>query len=337
MAITYPELTEKTPEEMTREIDAVLKDIRNASTTGLHLGCGNELIPELINCDKYSSLSDLKADATDLHVFADSSVDMIEHHHMIEHLSFEQAKTALREWARVLKPNGYLITSCPDIDLIADLWLRYKDTETELEFRDYILKIIYGSQEHDGMYHKSGYNIALLSEMLIRFGFTVDFSYAPYRVDRATPTFILIARKTSYDSVQHNNCDEKAVYTNDYFKSKRLSDYLRSYTSFTDRIAHYIVEHKQEGNCAVYGTGDMCNMLVSASAFKECRFCAVVDRDESKWSECVCGLPVIPLDRIAQYNVKNIVIASIAHKRDIEKRLYSALFEQDIRIIPLDV
>jgi predicted SAM-dependent methyltransferase len=61
------------------------------------------------------SEADLKADAKDLSMFADGSVDYIESHHMIEHLSFADTESALTEWHRVLRQRGLLVISCPDI------------------------------------------------------------------------------------------------------------------------------------------------------------------------------------------------------------------------------
>jgi predicted SAM-dependent methyltransferase len=61
------------------------------------LGGANRL-PLLINCDLFNPEADLKADATNLSMFDDGTVDLIESHHMIEHLSFKDADLALTEW-----------------------------------------------------------------------------------------------------------------------------------------------------------------------------------------------------------------------------------------------
>ncbi|MDX9703662.1 MAG: methyltransferase domain-containing protein [Candidatus Auribacterota bacterium] len=328
---SYPEIIHKTPKEINCEIDELIKNIRKSSTTGIHIGCGNTIIPELINCDRFNIAADINLDAINLSIFPDSSVDLIENHHIIEHLSFEQANIALREWSRVLKPAGYLITTCPDIDRITLLWSQYKGSANDTEFSDYILKMIFGSQENEGMFHKSGYNISILSKMLIDFGFTVDFSFSPYP-DRTTPSLIVIARKKEGNLFKNDSYNNQTVYTNEYFINKRMSGYITSYKKFKDRIVQKVDEQKQDGSIAVYGSGDLCEIIISA--LKDFDIRAIVDSNTQKCSTSFCGLPVIPLAEIGSYDIKNIIIASVAHKRDIYEILSRELKENNITIIP---
>jgi hypothetical protein len=79
----------------------------------LNLGCGNERIPGYINCDLYEPTADAQFDAK-LIPLPDNSVDEIRAYHLIEHFTFHTAFDVLKEWKRVLKPNGKLVLETPD-------------------------------------------------------------------------------------------------------------------------------------------------------------------------------------------------------------------------------
>ncbi len=197
MKIAYPKTWCRGTASVRRAIDALLEKMRAAAEVGLHLGAGSQKIHGLINCDLFDEKADRKVDARNLEGFADGSIDYIESHHMIEHLSFVEAAGAVAEWSRVLKPGGYLVLTCPDLGRVASRWgklawwhrLRACNYE-----RDYVLKMLYGSQEHQGMFHKSGYDRAHLSELLANHGLIVEFSFTPYP-RRQTPSLLVIARK----------------------------------------------------------------------------------------------------------------------------------------------
>lgn len=179
------------------DIDRLLADLRKDAGTGLHLGTGASKLPELINCDLYNPESDLKADATDLSMFDDRSVDLIETHHMIEHLSFGDTEHALAEWYRVLRVGGLVVLTFPDISAISLKWLKYSvmfPLFPRPDKLDYIVKMFVGSQEHEGMYHKNAFDLRRMSRILSRYRFMVEFTYCPYP-KRPTPSRLVIARK----------------------------------------------------------------------------------------------------------------------------------------------
>jgi len=84
----------------------------------LNLGCGDDIIREVdkdwINCDMYSSKSDVKCDIKCL-PFEDDSVDLVYTSHVIEHFDFKEAFEVLKEWKRVLKPGGIIYMETPDL------------------------------------------------------------------------------------------------------------------------------------------------------------------------------------------------------------------------------
>lgn len=173
-----------------RRIHGRLAAEREAASVALHLGCGHNPIAGVINCDLHSELADRKIDALDLSAFGDGSVDLVEHHHLLEHLSILEAETGLDEWWRVLRPGGHLVITCPDLDAVARLWLQ-ADHDTRWSS---VIHFVYGSQEHPGMFHRSGYDSRRLAELLGRHRFDVIFRYAPFP-ERATPSMLMVGRK----------------------------------------------------------------------------------------------------------------------------------------------
>lgn len=82
----------------------------------LHLACGYEYHPGYINIDLYApedARVDLRHDVRKL-PYEDNSADEIKAFHVIEHFHFWEAKDALKEWYRVLKPGGRIWLETPD-------------------------------------------------------------------------------------------------------------------------------------------------------------------------------------------------------------------------------
>lgn len=172
-----------------RRITKFLAGLRRSATV-LHLGAGGKRIENAINCDLFDPAADRRLDATNLQEIPDGTIDIVEHHHLIEHLSVADLRPALEEWARVLKPNGRLIVSAPDLEMVIRGWLKMSDDERW----GYGIKMIYGSQEHDGMFHKNGFTPEHLAQVLRPAGFQQEWFYRGYP-RRPTPSFIAIARK----------------------------------------------------------------------------------------------------------------------------------------------
>jgi predicted SAM-dependent methyltransferase len=197
--IRYPRPFFRLRRQVNADIDRLLADLRKHVHKGLHLGAGSTKLEGLINCDLFNPEADLKADAKDLSMFDDGSIDYIESHHMIEHLSFADTESALEEWHRVLRPGGLLVVSCPDISRIFLRWLRYSAIYPlfpRQEKLDFIIKMLVGPQQHEGQFHRNAFDSRRMSQLLSRHGFSVEFSFSPYS-ERPTPSLLVIARKTS--------------------------------------------------------------------------------------------------------------------------------------------
>lgn len=101
--------------------------------TFLHVGCGpktksgttKEFSQETwteLRLDIDPSVSpDIIGSMTNMSSVSDETIDAIYSSHNIEHLYAHEVPTALREFWRVLKPNGYAIITCPDVQAICAL------------------------------------------------------------------------------------------------------------------------------------------------------------------------------------------------------------------------
>lgn len=98
----------------------------------LHVGCGTQgkdALPPLDWETEWEELRvdidpavepDIVASMTDLHMIADDSIDWVFSKHNLEHLEYHEVSVALGEFHRVLKPEGFLIIRCPDLQSVAE-------------------------------------------------------------------------------------------------------------------------------------------------------------------------------------------------------------------------
>jgi len=90
--------------------------------------------------------------------YDDNSVEEIRASHVLEHMSFGDAKNALREWHRVLKPGGKAKIAVPDFERMStadDNWPFY----------------LMGGQIDDDDFHRSAYNEKWLRSYMHEVGF----------------------------------------------------------------------------------------------------------------------------------------------------------------------
>ena len=103
----------------------------NKSKTFLHVGCGqlrkDKTTREFSKPDWRELRLDIDASVnpdfvgtmTDMSDVSSSSVDAIYSSHNIEHLYVHEVPLALSEFKRVLKKNGLVVITCPDLQEVA--------------------------------------------------------------------------------------------------------------------------------------------------------------------------------------------------------------------------
>jgi ubiquinone/menaquinone biosynthesis C-methylase UbiE len=175
----------------------------------LHVGCGPKRkdrttkgfnTPDWteIRLDIDPSVSpDVIGTMTDMSAVASESVDAIYSSHNIEHLYPHEVPLALTELLRVLKPDGFFVVTCPDLQSVCALIADDKLTEaayTSPAGPIAPLDILYGhrppmAQGNLYMSHRCGFTQKVLTATLQASGFK---SIATLRRGRA-PFFDLFA------------------------------------------------------------------------------------------------------------------------------------------------
>jgi SAM-dependent methyltransferase len=160
--------------------------------TFLHVGCGGSrkehTTPAFARDDWRELRFDIDAKAqpdivgtmTDMASVASASVDALYSAHNIEHLYPHEVPLALAEFHRVLKPDGFLVLTCPDLQSVSALV-----AEGRLIEPAYVspagpiapLDILFGLRSalaagNHYMAHKCGFTAPLLTRELMAAGFS---------------------------------------------------------------------------------------------------------------------------------------------------------------------
>lgn len=113
-------------------------------------------------------LPEFVADIASMPQFRDAMFDEVRAHHVLEHLTGDHGRLALREFNRILVPGGCLDVEVPDMDEIAKAWLDRRFSTDELQ------QWIYGEQlsNHEpGDSHRYAWDNAALRTALSDAGF----------------------------------------------------------------------------------------------------------------------------------------------------------------------
>ena len=116
-------------------------------------------------------------DATKLKEVKNSSVEEIYSSHLLEHFPHTDTESILKRWYDVLIPGGKLILNVPDLVWAARELVRLDNGQVlhgyydQFEGEHGLLSIFYGSQSHDGEFHKTGFTASSIINLLVRVGF----------------------------------------------------------------------------------------------------------------------------------------------------------------------
>ena len=157
----------------------------------LHVGCGSnrkDRTTREFNTDSWQELRldinestnpDIVGTMTDMSAVANETVDAIFSSHNIEHLYPHEVPLALKEFIRILKPEGFLVVTCPDLQSVCALVAEDKLTDpayTSPAGPIAPIDILYGhraSMERGNLYmaHRCGFTKKVLIGTLRTFGF----------------------------------------------------------------------------------------------------------------------------------------------------------------------
>jgi protein O-GlcNAc transferase len=122
---------------------------------------------------------DIVGSMLDMGMVATASIDAVYSAHNIEHVHTHEVAQVLQEFLRVLKPDGYLLVTCPDLQSVCQLVV--EDKLEEVAYQSPAgpitpLDIMFGhgaaiAAGHPFMAHKTGFTLTSLTRILQQAGF----------------------------------------------------------------------------------------------------------------------------------------------------------------------
>lgn len=109
---------------------------------------------------------DVVADGSHMPMFQDGSAELIVLHHVLEHFGCGEGDGMLRECHRILRPDGKLIVTVPDMRILAHGLLAGRITE-----ETYLINIYGAYMGDEADRHKFGFTTMTLSDTLHAAGF----------------------------------------------------------------------------------------------------------------------------------------------------------------------
>ena len=165
--------------------------------TFLHVGCGplNKSTLKGFNTAEWREIRfdidpsvypDIEGTLTDMHAVGTGSVDAIYSSHNIEHVFPHEVHTVLLEFHRVLKNDGIVVLTCPDLRSVCEAVVNDRLMETLYESPMgpiAPLDILYGhrdSVEQGKIYmaHKTGFTYSSLNDAFFKAGFKFNVGAA---------------------------------------------------------------------------------------------------------------------------------------------------------------
>lgn len=131
----------------------------------LHLGCGSKLLKNYVNVDIRSELNcDVIDNVKELSKFEKNSAEEIYACHVLEHFNRFEYKEVLSRWFEILKPNGVLKLSVPDIGAVVNQYNNGVPLKKLMGF-------LYGGQTYPQNFHYIGFDFNTLKEDMEDVGF----------------------------------------------------------------------------------------------------------------------------------------------------------------------
>ena len=160
--------------------------------TFLHVGCGHKNKSFCLGFDNdnwkeirldidESVNPDIVGTLTDMNLVETGSVDAVYSCHNIEHIFPHEVPIALREFYRVLKEDGMVVITCPDLQSVCEAVVQDKLLEPLYESDIGPISpidILYGhrgfiAQGNEYMAHKGGFTYSVLDKAFYEAGFKI--------------------------------------------------------------------------------------------------------------------------------------------------------------------
>ena len=158
--------------------------------TVLHVGCGRERIHPLFSGDGWSETRldidpdvrpHIVASITSMDAVENEAVDAVYSSHNLEHLFDHEVPVCLKEFLRVLKPDGFALIGVPNLKKAVELIANDKLDEPAYISPAgpiYALDILYGfrpaiASGNTYMAHKTGFTPSSLGNLILSSGFAL--------------------------------------------------------------------------------------------------------------------------------------------------------------------
>jgi predicted SAM-dependent methyltransferase len=173
------------------------KKYPNTNKLQVHLGCGRVNHKSFVNVDGFPYKHVHHVNRIDkLNMFKSETVHTLYASHCLEHFYYNKINEVLKEWYRVLRNNGELYISVPDLDKLVAI---YKENMND---PDCIIEQLMGGQNNKYNFHYTVFNKVNLTNALINVGFNdVQEWNAPYNKDGVISDFSIYEKTvngTSY-------------------------------------------------------------------------------------------------------------------------------------------
>ena len=164
--------------------------------TFLHVGCGPETKSQTrgFNNDGWKEIRfdidknvnpDIVGTLTDMKLVKTGSMDAVYSSHNIEHVYAHEVRIALKEFYRVLKDDGIVVITCPDLQSVCEAVVKDKLLEPFYETEEgrhpiSPIDILYGwripiAQGNEYMAHKCGFTYSALNSSFFEVGFKARY------------------------------------------------------------------------------------------------------------------------------------------------------------------
>jgi len=241
-------------------------DKTNGAGKRLHLGCGGKHLEGYVNVDIFKGPTvDEVFSMLDI-PYEDGTIAEILSEHSLEHVPFQLAEDALKEWFRVLQPGGKLNLFMPDFEVCCQRYLEAPlESPNFFQTRAWYKATIYGIQKSqagepdDAQVHKCGFSKEEIRIVLTRNGFQIEsvenYGGPNQKPDYGTPSYAVVATKPGVSKMKIGWVgvpNMEAAQTR--IRVHRVSDWLKS-KGYWSQIVDYPDIVNDNYDVAIVGKG----------------------------------------------------------------------------------